>query len=32
MVTLGSVRLTLRLFKWLAKWLREREKRKGATP
>ncbi len=32
MVTIGSVRLTVRLFRWLIKWLRERKKRKGATP
>ena len=32
MVTLGSIRLTLRSFKWLVKWLRERKKRNGATP
>jgi len=29
MVTLGSIRLTVRLVKWLIKWLRENKKRKG---
>lgn len=29
MVTLGSIRLVLRLVRWLVKWLRERKKRKG---
>jgi len=32
MVTLGSIRLAVRLVRWLVKWLRERKKRKEATP
>jgi len=31
MVTIGSIRLTVRLVRWLIKWLRERKTRKGAT-
>ncbi len=31
-LAVDSIRLTLRLVRWLVKWLRERKKRKGATP